>query len=107
MVLIIVILLFAGWDADALGVALAVMAFVVGPFLLLYLLRVTSRNKGPLHGGGFEGANAAFGVLPFEARDYIPKISQQDSNGEVAVQPTSATDSCGPDNHGRRGFFLP
>jgi hypothetical protein len=52
--LFVVVLLFAGWSVDAVGVALAMMAFAVGPFLLLYLFRVTPPNEGPLHGGGFD-----------------------------------------------------
>jgi hypothetical protein len=33
-------------------------------FLLLHLLRIVSRNEGKLHGGGFDGADSAFGYPP-------------------------------------------
>jgi hypothetical protein len=87
--LIFVILFFAGWSVEELGVVLALIAFVVGPFWLLYLLRITPRNEGVLHGGGFEGADAAFGVLPVDPLNYRPRILPDDdatdcnSNGEV------------------------
>jgi hypothetical protein len=82
--LVIVIFLFAGGGLDRLGVALAMMAFATGPFLLLYLYRVTPRNTGPLYGGGFDGASAAFGVLPFEARDYMSTIPPDDEDVDAS-----------------------
>jgi hypothetical protein len=80
MMLILVIILFAGWGVDAWGVLLAVIAFAACPFLLLYLVRITPRNKGVLHGGGFEGADAAFGVVPLDPLDFIPKTSPGTDN---------------------------
>jgi hypothetical protein len=85
--LVIVIFLLAGGGLDRLGVALAIMAFATGPFLLLYLYRVTPRNTAPLHGGGFDGASAAFGVLPFEARHYLPTIPPNDDDDVDASRP--------------------
>src|ERR1700722_1740305 len=90
MVLILVIILFAGWGVEALGVVLAVIAFAVCPFLLLHLLRITPRNNGLLHGGGFEGADAAFGVLPLDPLDFVPKTSSGADNDSRHNPTTSA-----------------
>jgi hypothetical protein len=91
MVLILLLFLLAGWGVEALGFALALMAFAAGPFLILYLLRITPRNRGPLHGGGFEGANAAFGILPFEPREYMATIPPSDDDVDSTRQDANGT----------------
>jgi hypothetical protein len=41
MALMLVLFLLGGWGIDALGFALALMAFAADPSLILYLLRIT------------------------------------------------------------------
>jgi hypothetical protein len=91
MVLILVVFMFTGWGVDALGFALALIAFAASLSLILYLLRITPRNRGALHGGGFEGANAAFGILPFEPRECMATIPPGDDDVDDMQQYANGT----------------
>ena len=59
-------------DVDAVCGVIGSIALVAGVLLLFYLLRTTSRNEGEQHGGGFEGADSAFGYPPLEDKPKIP-----------------------------------
>ena len=70
---------------DCAVTGIAMMLFIAWPLVLLYLVRNTSRNEGPLHGGGFEGSSAAFGYAPLDD----PKDSSEDSPKNSADKPTA------------------
>ena len=58
---------------DLLWGVISLVAYIGCPCLLLYWMRTLPRNKGELHGGGFEGSGAAFGYPPLKDRSNNPR----------------------------------
>jgi hypothetical protein len=52
---------------------LSLIVYIGCPCLLLYWMRTMPRNKGGQHGGGFNGAGAAFGYPPLGNNLEVPR----------------------------------
>jgi hypothetical protein len=66
------------------------LAVGAASFALLYLLRITPRNEGTLHGGGFEGADAAFGYPPLSKQPIA--TNEDDANAGNGPEETAIID---------------